>query len=98
MYVVKKNFMDGKNKDGSPKICKKGESYKGERAEEFLAKGNLVKSSDLDLEDMAAVEKKIEEKKAELSELEAQCKKLRAKLPAKEAASGAPAPSGKKEK
>lgn len=95
MYVVKKSFMDGKGKDGKPKIFKIGESYAGERAEEFYKRGNLVKSSELDLQDMEAVSKKLEEKKAELSALEAQLKKLREKLPAKEAASGAPAASGK---
>lgn len=81
MYVVVKGFVDGKDEKGKMRMYKKGDVYKGERAKEFLKNGNVKAQSDMDLDDLHAVEKKIAERKAELSALEAQCKTLKAKLP-----------------
>lgn len=97
MYVVVKNFMDGKNKDGSPKILKKGDHYDGARAKEFLEKGNLKKAEDINLEELNAVEKKIEAAKAELAALQAKSAKFKRSEPAPLAAPSAKEESGKKD-
>ena len=98
MYVVVKNFMDGKNKDGSPKILKKGDHYDGARAKEFLEKGNLKKADDINLEELAAVEKKIEAAKAELAALQAKSAKYKRSSPEQAAAASGKEEIGKKGK
>lgn len=72
--IVKKAFIDGKDEKGALRHFKKGEVYSGKNADHFLKNGNLVKQDDLDLEDHAAVVKKVEAAKAELAALEAKLK------------------------
>lgn len=96
--VVKKAFIDGKDpKTKALRHFKKGDIYEGDNADHFLKNGNLVKQDDLDLEDHAAIVKKIEAAKAELSGLEAALKNHPGKSLVKEPKPSEKSSPGKKE-
>lgn len=83
-FVCKKNFLDGKNEKGKLISYKIGDEYKGERGEEFLAKGMVADADQLDAKSAEDLEALIAKKQEELSGLMERLKALQEKLPAKE--------------
>lgn len=80
MYLVKQGFKHGKGEDGKPKFYKAGDEFPGgDRAKELEAAGLIASKEKIDLENLQAVEKAIDGKKAELAVLEKQAALLRSK-------------------